>query len=55
MKSRNKKPDAAVACKENFFIMSRNTISRREFLAISAAVGVTMPGANFWPSRQQSA
>ena len=46
MKSKNKKPAAAAACKENFPIISSNTISRREFLAISAAVGITifMPG-----------
>jgi 5'-nucleotidase len=42
MKTRDKKPTAAVDGKETFTFMSRDTISRREFLAFSAAVGITM-------------
>ncbi len=46
MKSRNRKQLAATESKENLPTMSRTTISRREFLAVSAAVGVTilLPG-----------
>ena len=46
MKSRDKKPVAVTECTETFPIMSHTTISRREFLAVSAAVGVTilLPG-----------
>ena len=46
MKSRDKKPAAVAACQDNFSIVSGRTISRREFLVISAAVGVTilLPG-----------
>ena len=42
MKIRDKKPTAAADGKETFTPMSRDTISRREFLAVSAAVGMTM-------------
>ena len=42
MKFKNKKPATAVDGKETFTFMSRDTISRREFLAFSAAVGITM-------------
>ncbi len=46
MKIRYKKPTVAAGGKETFTLMSRDTISRREFLAVSAAVGVTilLPG-----------
>ena len=46
MKSKDQKPTAAADGKETFSLMSRDTISRREFLAVSAAVGVTilLPG-----------
>ena len=46
MKSRNRKQIAVTECKENIPSMSGTTISRREFLAVSAAVGVTilLPG-----------
>ena len=46
MKSKNKKPTAVEDGKETFTRMSRDTISRREFLAFSAAVGITilLPG-----------
>ena len=46
MKSRNRKKPATTECKENTPIISGVTISRREFLAISAAIGVTimLPG-----------
>ena len=46
MKTRDNKPTAAADGKETFTLMSRDTISRREFLAGSAAVGVTilLPG-----------
>jgi 5'-nucleotidase / UDP-sugar diphosphatase len=49
MKTRDKKSAAAKDCKENFTHMSRDTMSRREFLAVSAAVGVTilLPGRLF--------
>ncbi|PIU31541.1 MAG: hypothetical protein COT06_07590 [Syntrophobacteraceae bacterium CG07_land_8_20_14_0_80_61_8] len=42
MKTRDKKSAAAADEKATFTFMSRDTISRREFLAVSAAVGVTM-------------
>jgi len=42
MKTRDKKPAAAADGKENFTHGSRATISRREFLITSAAVGVTI-------------
>ncbi len=42
MKTRDNKPAAAEDCKETFTLLSRDTISRREFLAVSAAVGVTL-------------
>ena len=42
MKSKNQKPVTASACMENFLIMSRDTISRREFLAVSATVGAAI-------------
>jgi len=42
MKSKKQKPVAASACLENSPIMSRDTISRREFLAVSATVGAAM-------------
>jgi hypothetical protein len=46
MKKRGKKPSAAADAMQTFAIMSRDTISRREFLAVSAAVGATilLPG-----------
>ena len=46
MKPRDNKPAAAEDCKETFTLLSRDTISRREFLAGSAAVGATilLPG-----------
>ena len=46
MKTGDKKPAAAADAKQTFTIESRNTISRREFLAGTAAVGVTilLPG-----------
>ncbi len=46
MKTRYKKPAAAADGKETFTPMSRDTISRREFLAVSTAVAVTilLPG-----------
>jgi 5'-nucleotidase / UDP-sugar diphosphatase len=49
MKAGDKKPAAAADGRETFTHMSRDTISRREFLAVSAAVGVTMllPGRLF--------
>ena len=42
MKPRDNKPAAAEDCKETFTLLSRDAISRREFLAVSAAVGVTL-------------
>jgi 5'-nucleotidase / UDP-sugar diphosphatase len=49
MKSRNRKQTAAPECRENFPRMSQSTITRREFLIGSAAVGVTilLPGGLF--------
>ena len=49
MKTRDKIPVAAEACKGTFTHMSRDMMSRREFLAVSAAVGVTilLPGGLF--------
>ena len=49
MKIRDKKPTAAEDEKATITPVSRNTISRREFLAGSAAVGVTilLPGGLF--------
>ena len=49
MNFKNHKPAAIAAFKDNFPIKSRDTISRREFLAVSAAVGVTilLPGRLF--------
>ncbi|MCU0577983.1 MAG: bifunctional metallophosphatase/5'-nucleotidase [Desulfobacterota bacterium] len=46
MKNVAKEPTAAADGKETFTLMSHGTISRREFLAVSAAVGVTilLPG-----------
>jgi len=46
MKSRNRKQTAVTECKENIPLTSGTTISRREFLAVSAAFGVTilLPG-----------
>ena len=46
MKTADKEPAAAADGKETFTLMSRDTISRREFLVGSAAVGVTilLPG-----------
>jgi 5'-nucleotidase/UDP-sugar diphosphatase len=46
MKSRNRKQTAVTECKENIPFTSGTTISRREFLAVSAAFGVTilLPG-----------
>jgi 5'-nucleotidase len=46
MKSTDKKPAAAADGKQIFTLRSRDTITRREFLAVSAAVGVTilLPG-----------
>ena len=47
MKNRDKKPDEAADAKETFTLMSRDTITRREFMAVSAAAGATilLPGA----------
>jgi 5'-nucleotidase len=42
MKTVAKEPAAAADGKETFTLMSHGTISRREFLAVSSAVGVTM-------------
>ena len=42
MKTRGKKPSAAADAKRAYTLMSRDTISRREFLVASAAVGVTI-------------
>ncbi|MGA2227544.1 MAG: metallophosphatase, partial [Syntrophobacteraceae bacterium] len=42
MKNRDKKPAAAADARQTFTHMSRDAISRREFLAVSAAVGVSM-------------
>ncbi len=49
MKARDNKPTAAKDGKETSTLMSRNTITRREFLIGSAAVGVTilLPGGLF--------
>ena len=49
MKARDNKPTAAEDGKETFTLMSRDTITRREFLIGSAAVGVTilLPGGLF--------
>ena len=49
MKTTDEEPAAAADEKETFTLMSRDTISRREFLAGSAAVGATilLPGALF--------
>ena len=49
MKARDNKPTAAEDGKENSTLMSRDTITRREFLIGSAAVGVTilLPGGLF--------
>jgi 5'-nucleotidase / UDP-sugar diphosphatase len=49
MKTRDKKPSAAEGGKETFPHLSHDTMSRREFLAVSAAVGVTilLPGRLF--------
>jgi 5'-nucleotidase / UDP-sugar diphosphatase len=49
MKTRDKKPASAEDGKDTFTRMSRDTMSRREFLAVSAAVGVTifLPGGLF--------
>jgi 5'-nucleotidase / UDP-sugar diphosphatase len=49
MKTRDNNPDAAEDCKEIFTRMSAKTISRREFLAGTAAVGATilLPGELF--------
>ena len=46
MKTRDKEPVAAADSKESFTLRSRDTITRREFLAVSAAVGATilLPG-----------
>jgi 5'-nucleotidase len=46
MKTRDKEPVAAADSKESFTLSSRDTITRREFLAVSAAVGATilLPG-----------
>jgi len=46
VKTRDNKPTAAEDSKETFTLRSRNTITRREFLAVSAAFGVTilLPG-----------
>ena len=46
MKTKGKKPSPAADPKQPFTLMSRDTISRREFLIASAAVGVTilLPG-----------
>lgn len=42
MKHGDNKPAAAKECKETFTLLSRDAISRREFLSVSAAVGVTL-------------
>jgi len=42
MKTRGRKPPAAADAKGAYTFMSRDTISRREFLIASAAVGVTI-------------
>jgi 5'-nucleotidase/UDP-sugar diphosphatase len=42
MKTRDKEPAAAADSKEISTLRSRDSISRREFLAVSAAVGVSM-------------
>jgi 5'-nucleotidase len=42
LKTKDNKPTAAEDGKKPFTFMSRDTISRREFLAFSAAVGITM-------------
>jgi len=42
VKTRDNKPATAEGCKESFTLLSRDSISRREFLAVSAAVGVTL-------------
>jgi len=49
VKARDNKPTAAEDGKETSTLMSRDTISRREFLVGSAAVGVTilLPGGLF--------
>jgi 5'-nucleotidase len=49
MKTRDKEPAVAADAEKTFTLMSRDTITRREFLAVSAAVGVTilLPGALF--------
>jgi len=49
MKTRDKKTSAAADGKRTYTLMSRDTISRREFLVASAAVGVTilLPGGLF--------
>ena len=46
MKSKDQKPTAAADGKEIFNLKSQDTISRREFLAVSAAMGMTilLPG-----------
>jgi 5'-nucleotidase / UDP-sugar diphosphatase len=46
MKDRQKKPAAVADAKETFTLMSRDTITRREFMAVSAAAGATifLPG-----------
>ena len=46
MKTTDKEPAAIADGKETFTLMSRDTISRREFLVVSAAFGVTifLPG-----------
>jgi 5'-nucleotidase len=46
MKTRDRKPAEAADVKQAFTLMSRDSISRREFLVASAAVGVTilLPG-----------
>ena len=46
MKKRDKKATSDLNCKEAFTLMSPDKISRREFLAGAAAVGVTvlLPG-----------
>jgi 5'-nucleotidase / UDP-sugar diphosphatase len=49
MKTTDKEPDAIADGKETFTLMSRDTISRREFIIGSAAFGVTifLPGVLF--------
>ena len=42
MKTRDRKPTAAADGKETFTLLSRELLSRREFLAVSAAAGVSM-------------